>query len=156
MTIYLVVTGIVILIIVSLNLIKPRYKKKQNSVMDTLSEDPVYREMKEIYDVMSKLNEGGTNQDVIPNGYGKFGYEETNPIPVNTVVGSMAYLSSLRNSEGKKVQYERIGSTSAPNIDKPIDMYEISIDGIQIATLYISPYQKKNSERPPEGFKLTT
>ena len=48
-----------------------------------------------------------------------------------------------------------LGSTSAANIENPIDMYAISVNEKQIATLYIS-YNKKNSERAPKGFKLET
>ena len=33
--------------------------------------------------------------------------------------------------------------------------YQVTRDGEVIATLYISPYNKKNSERPPKGFKLS-
>ncbi len=54
----------------------------------------------------------------------------------------------------KAKKYERIGSTKAPNIDSPIDIYNILNNEKVIATLYINPYTKKNSERSPKGFKL--
>ncbi len=155
MTTFLIITGIVIAIIIVMNLIKTKQKEKPKSVMDALNEDPKFQEMKGLFDAMSKLNEGGTEEDTMPDGYGEFGHEVTNPIPVNTVMGNMAYLGKLRTLNGEKVQYERIGSTSAPNIDQPIDAYEILNNGEVIATLYISPYNKKNSERPPKGFKLS-
>lgn len=154
MTTFLIITGIVILLIIVLNSVKTKPKEKPKSIMDALNENPKFQEMQGLFDAMSKLNEGGTTQDTIPDGYGEFGHEVTNPIPVNTIMGNMAYLGKLRTLDGKKVHYERFGSTGAPNIENPIDIYEISVDGQKITTLYISPYNKKNSERPPKGFKL--
>ena len=122
--------------------------------MDALNENPKFQEMKELFDAMSKLNEDGTELDTIPEGYGEFGHEVTNPIPVNTIMGSITYLGKLKTLDGEKVQYERYGSTSATNNNNPIDIYKISVEGRKIATLHISPYNKKNSERPPEGFKF--
>ena len=123
--------------------------------MDTLNDNPKFQEMKGLFEVMEKLNEGGTNQDVMPDGYGEFGHEITNPIPVNTIIGSFAYLGKLRTTKGTKVQYRRIGPRSTPNIDQIIDEYEILDNGQKIATLFICPYNKKNSDRPPKGFKLS-
>lgn len=155
MTTFLIITGIVITIIIVMNFIKTKPKEKPKSIMDKLNEDPKFKEMQELFEAMSMLNEGGTEEDTIPDGYGEFGYDVTNPIPVNTVMGNMAYLGKLRTLDGEKVQYERLGSTSAPNIENPIDAYEISVNGQVLTTLYISPYNKKNSERPPKGFKLS-
>ena len=155
MTTFLIITGIVITIIIVMNFIKTKPKEKPKSIMDKLNEDPKFKEMQELFEAMSMLNEGGTEEDTIPDGYGEFGYDVTNPIPVNTVMGNMAYLGKLRTLDGEKVQYERLGSTSAPNIENPIDAYEISVNRQVLTTLYISPYNKKNSERPPKGFKLS-
>lgn len=123
--------------------------------MDALNENPAFQEMKGLYEVMQKLNEGGTDQDVMPDGYGEFGHEVTNPIPVNTVMGSIAYLGKLRTMDGTKVHYERVGSTSAENIDQVIDEYEIHANGRKVANLFICPYNKKNSDRAPKGFKIS-
>ncbi len=155
MTTFLIITAIVIGIIILLNSIKTKSKEKPKSVMDALNEDPKFQEMKGLFEAMEKLNEGGTDQDVMPDGYGEFGHDITNPIPVNTVMGSIAYLGKLRTMAGTKVQYERVGSTSAPNIDQIIDEYEIFDNGQKIATLFICPYNKKNSDRPPKGFKIS-
>lgn len=153
MTTFLIVTGIVILVIIVLNSIKIK-PKKQKSVMDELNEDPIFKEMQQIFSAMQTLCEGGTENDTIPEGYGEFGWEATNPIPVNTISGSKAYLGRLRTNEGVKISYDRLGSTFAKNIDRPIDMYEISANGNKIGILYISPYHKKNSDRAPKGLKL--
>jgi hypothetical protein len=152
MTIILIFAGVMIAILIAIYLF--RRKRKPRSVMDVLNGDPEFQVMKELFDTMSKLNEGGTVEDTIPQGIGEFGHEVTNPIPVNTVMGSIAYLGRLRTLDGKKVHYERIGSMGASNIDNPIDAYRILADGKLLATLHISPYHRKNSERSPRGFKL--
>ena len=96
----------------------------------------------------------GTEEDVMPEGYGEFGLEITNPIPVKTIVGNKIYLDRLWTEDDVKVGYERIGSMQAPNIPSIIDGYRIFANGKKIATLYICPYNKKNSEKAPRGFKL--
>ena len=96
----------------------------------------------------------GTEEDTMPEGYGEFGLEVTNPIPVKTIVGNLIYLDQLWTEDGIKVSYERIGSMQVPNIPSIIDNYRIFANGKEIATLYICPYNKKNSERAPKGFKL--
>lgn len=138
-----------------MNSIKTKPKAKPKSVMDALNENPQFKEMKGLYEVMQTMNEGGTDEDVMPDGYGEFGHEPTNPIPVNTVMGSIAYLGKLRTLDGIKVQYERMGSITAPNIDNMIDEYEIVANGKKITHLFICPYNKKNSDRPPKGFKIS-
>lgn len=148
---FLIITGLVIGVIIIMSLIKSKPKEKPKSIMDELNENPLFKIMNE----MSNLNENATdNHTITQDGYGEFGYEVTNPIPVKSVLGNMAYLEKLRTLDGQKVEYERIGSTSAPNIDMPIDMYEISVNNEQITTLYISSYHNKNSERAPKNFKL--
>jgi len=98
----------------------------------------------------------GTDEDVMPEGYGEFGLEITNPIPVYTILGNKLYLDRLRTVNGEKLYYERIGSMTAPNIPSIIDGYSIYVQGEKIATLYICPYNKKNSEKAPKGFYLVS
>lgn len=152
---YIVITIIAVVIIFLLNVVRIGQREKPKSVMDELNEDPNFQEMKHIYEGIQVLSEDGTDQDVIPDGYGEFGYTETNPIPVNTILGNTAYLGRLRTLAGEKVEYERAGSTMAPNINGMIDIYDIFVKDNKITTLYICPYNKKNSERPPKEFKLS-
>lgn len=119
--------------------------------MDELNDNPFFQGMKNL----EKLNVNGTDEDIIPEGYGEFGHEETNPIPVNTIMGTSAYLGKLRTIDGIKVTYERVGSTSASNIKGMIDEYEIFANGERVARLFISPYNKKNSGKEPKGFVLS-
>lgn len=112
-------------------------------------------DLRELMDAMSDLSADNISGDKFPNGSGRFGYEPTNPIPCNSIFGSMSYLSSLRTPDGEPVNNHRIGSTSAEISDMPIDMYRISdMNDQEIAVLYLSPYQERNSELAPEGFKL--
>ncbi|MFK7951137.1 MAG: hypothetical protein AB8G11_26385 [Saprospiraceae bacterium] len=93
-------------------------------------------------------------QDMTPNGFGEFGYDVTNPIPFENISDSIAYLDKLKTTDGQIIQYERTGSTKANNIERPIDIYEISVKGQTIVTLYISPYQEHNCMTVPKGFML--
>ncbi|MDH6343308.1 hypothetical protein M2480_001297 [Parabacteroides sp. PFB2-12] len=133
-----------------------KLKTKPKTLYDELMEIPGMKEQKELFELMSKMNsEGvGTEEDVMSEGYGDFGLEITNPIPVNTVYGSISYLGRLRTLEGIKVSYKRIGSMNSPNITSIIDGYKIFANEKQIAILYICPYNKKNSRKAPNGFKL--
>lgn len=153
---YLIITAIVIFVIILMNSNFTKSIGKQKSYYDVLNENPKFQEIKELYEAMEKLNEGGTDQDVIPEGFGEFGHEVTNPIPVNTIMGSISYLSKLHTIDGIKVAYKRAGSISAPNIKKIIDRYEIFANEQKVATLFICPYNKKNSERAPKGFKIAS
>lgn len=152
MTVYIIVTLIVTATIVLLSVIKP--KPKTRSVMDELNANPEFNKLQEIYKIMHSINEAGTDQNTIPNGYGEFGFDVTNPIPVNTILGNTAYLGRLRTLDGIKVTYERIGSVSSPISKNPIDAYEIFANGENIAKLYIDPYNKKNSQKAPNNFKI--
>lgn len=149
---YLIVTLIVTITLVVLSSLP--LKPKSKSVMDELNANPEFRKLKDLYEAVNKLNEGGTDQDSLPNGYGEFGYDITNPIPVNTVFGNTAYLSRLRTLDGVKVEYKRIGSSISPISDHPVDGYEIFADGQKMAVLYLDPYNKKNSGKAPRNFKL--
>ena len=152
LTDYIIITLIVTIVIVVLNVIKT--EEKPRSIMDELNANPEYKKIKGLYDVMHSMNKGGTDQDTIPGGYGVFGYDVTNPIPVNTIFGSTSYLGRLRTLDDIKVTYERIGSFSSPVSENPIDGYIIYSNGEKIAKLYIDPYNKKNSLKSPDNFKL--
>jgi hypothetical protein len=152
LTTYIIVTLIVTTVIVTLNLIKSKPKKK--SVLDELNANPEFKKLKGLYDIMHTMSKDGTDQDTIPVGYGEFGYDLTNPIPVNTIFGNTAYLAKLRTMDGIKITYNRIGSFSSPVSNNLVDGYEVFANEQKIATLYIDPYNKKNSDKAPKNFKL--
>ncbi|MBS9773781.1 MAG: hypothetical protein KGV59_01310 [Tenacibaculum sp.] len=98
----------------------------------------------------------GTDQDEMPQGYGEFGLDITNPIPVRSVPDSYNYLKRLRTAFDDKLTYDRIGSMNAPNIEQIIDAYNLYLDNKKIATIYICPYNKKTSSKAPKGLKLVS
>ena len=101
-------------------------------------------------------NTDGATTDVIPNAYGEYGFDVTNPIPTRGVPANEVYLKKLSLLSNEPFHWERIGSFSAPNIKKPIDGYEIiTDDGECLCTLYISPYQSVISNTPPKGFYIS-
>ncbi len=133
----------------------PDYLRKKKSLWDDLQANPTFQDQKELFDAMSVMCVGGCETDEIPGGYGEFGYDIANPIPTKTVFGSTSYLAKLRLPEGTKVLYERQGSVSSPVSPDPVDAYNIlHPDGRQLAVLYLSPYQMRNSEKAPRGFGL--
>jgi len=99
----------------------------------------------------------GVDTDTIPTGYGKYGLTPTNPIPTYSASGSDLYLSQLRTIDGKKIDAIRKGSTGAFDVTPgSIDIYELSMKGKVLCSIYICPYHKKNSELAPAGYKLTS
>ena len=104
---------------------------------------------------MSAMCAEGVDANELPNGHGEFGLTPTNPISCKTVFGSTAYLGRLRAPDGTKVEYARIGSVQSEVSPNPIDAYEVAHrDGRKLATVYISPYHQRISERAPKGFTL--
>lgn len=116
---------------------------------------------REEIEVLSELTESmrgkeGCDTDEIPDGYGEFGLEVTNPVPVKGILANEIYLGRLITEYGEKITWERTGSYGSENIDNPIDGYAIfDKSGKQIATIYISPYHQKISNKVPRGFKFS-
>lgn len=143
----IVIITVIVLVVI---LILSQIKSKPKNIWDS----PAMQKQREAMAMIEKMCEGGTDQDVMPDGYGEFGHTSTNPIPTKTPMGSISYLGKLRTMDGVKVKYHRVGSLSSPNIDSMIDQYEITANDRKVATLFICPYNKKNSDRPPKGFNL--
>jgi hypothetical protein len=131
------------------------FRKKPKTVWDALNENPIFQQQKELFEAMSLMCEDGVDLDEMPNGRGEFGMTPSNPIPCKTVFGSTAYLGRLRTADGTKVVYERAGSVDSDVSPHPVDAYEVSHpNGQKLATLFMSPYQKRISGKAPRGFKL--
>jgi hypothetical protein len=48
-----------------------------------------------------------------------------------------------------------MGWTSAEDVTSGmIDIYQLSADGLAVATIYICPYHKRNAAKAPDGFYL--
>lgn len=106
-----------------------------------------------LLNAIQMLCESGTAEDEMPEGYGEFGLEVTNPIPIHGVPENEVYLRKLRLSNGNGIKWRRIGSTGAPNINHVIDNYEITDSlGNKICNLFLCPYNRKTSNKTPKGF----
>lgn len=90
----------------------------------------------------------------IIGGFGIYGFDKTNPIPLMSIPESYGWLANLTTLEDKEISNERIGSFSVSNIKNSIDGYKIYAQGAELATIYISAYSNSNSTKPPKGFKL--
>jgi len=102
-----------------------------------------------------KNNPQACNSDVIPQGYGHFGLDKTNPVPVYGIPSSKFYLDRLKYKDGNYIRYRRNRNLTVSNITNLIDEYDIFNDhGEKICMLYISPYHWKTSEKAPDGFYL--
>ena len=135
----------------------PSWFRNQESIWDLLNSPSNQggSGLKELYDVMNSLSEGGCDSDEIPGAKGEFGWEPSNPVPVHTTFGSTSYLARLRTSDGEKLQYERIGSFASPVNEMPVDGYELTdTSGNGLGIIYISPYHRRNSEASPNGLCL--
>ena len=99
--------------------------------------------------------EDGSTTDIIPGTYGEYGLCATNPIPTRGIPSNEAYLRRLALNSGEEFYWTRTGSCGAPNIEHPIDMYDIVTNtGRAICTIYISPYHKVISNTAPKGFYI--
>lgn len=108
----------------------------------------------EFYRSIGNMDDGATT-DVIPGAYGEYGLCSTNPVPVRGIPANEYYLKKLALISGDEFTWKRVGSTSAPNIKDPIDIYSITTkSGVYICDIFISPYQNVISNKPPRGFRI--
>ncbi|MBQ3395695.1 MAG: hypothetical protein IJG34_06250 [Synergistaceae bacterium] len=99
----------------------------------------------QVWNLMKK----GGNVDVVPNAYGEFGHDITNPVPVNGVVGEITYLSRLLTSSGEKVFFHRLGSINT------IDVFEIvSQSGLEWDILYLDMYNTRKTRFVPKNYQF--
>lgn len=98
---------------------------------------------------------GNYVSDEMTGAYGDFGLTTSNPIPINGIPASYAYMDRLRQANGKKISYKRIGTFSSDITSEIIDGYKFfSEDGTELATIYICPYVNANPNKAPKGFIL--
>lgn len=132
-----------------------RLCKKSSVPQNDLQEDRLWQLQKSMFQKQILMCDDGVDADQLPNGYGEFGLSLTNPIPCQSILGGRLYLDRLRTLDGSKILYQRIGSCFSDVTRHPIDGYTIFLCNETIlATLYISAYQKRNSEMCPKNFYL--
>jgi len=124
-------------------------------------------------------DESGLDEN--PDGYGRFGLDVSNPIPIHGIDNIKAYMDRLRYSPEPASKEERIfypvtyqrttdrldspigsklsggritmGATSSPNIRGKIDVFDVySIKGRNLARLFVNCYSLVTSNKVPEGF----
>jgi hypothetical protein len=120
-------------------------KKKQDDPAAMLAE---------LSRLMTATNPTAGDADEIPGGTGPFGLCPTNPIPTGGIPGTYQYLARLVTKEGHPVENVRTGTTGADNISGMIDMYRITNGSVELGTIYVCPYHKRNSTKAPAGFRL--
>lgn len=104
----------------------------------------------------ASMSENGYDLDELPEATGEFGHDADNPIPTLGITGSHVYLKHLFWDDGTRVAYNRTCSVASMATETPVDCYKISHpNDDQSATLYLSPYQKRNSLKAPKGFTLS-
>ena len=97
-----------------------------------------------------KVIEAGPAVDELPEATGKFGRCVTNPVPVNGVVGELAYLSRLVTSSGAGLFGHRLGRIGR------VDVYEtVSTDGNNWDILFLCFYHPRKSRKAPSGYRLS-
>jgi|GEM_PF-1251106 len=94
--------------------------------------------------------------DEVAGATGRFGYDITNPIPVNGIDMIDDYFSTLRLINGELFSYTRKGSVKADSLPFPVDRYEIyNSESMAIATLYVYAYHAAMTGKVPDGFRKT-
>lgn len=117
--------------------------------------EPEYMDLNEygeLYLESIKNNPQATELDEIPGAEGRFGLDPSNPIPIHGIPNARIYLDNLYYN-GRPLFHQRIGSLQIPEINLPIDEYELyDLEEKFICNVFISPYHRKCSAKSPEGF----
>lgn len=130
------------------DIFKKKEKQKEDDWASKVPQDFADMLLNEI-----KSNHQACNFDEIPQGFGEYGLEKTNPIPTYGIPSNESYLHCLRTLNGEVLRYRRNGSIEVDNIFKRVDEYEVyNYEGDVIAYLYLSPYHWKTSTKAPVGF----
>ena len=96
----------------------------------------------------------GEDCDQIEEAYGEFG-SNTNPIPVNGVMGEIKYLGKLRGKTDNALFFHRKRSTTSPICKYRVDIYEtVCMDAAQWKTFYFDFYHPRRSNIAPPGYSL--
>lgn len=103
----------------------------------------------------SGLGVNTASGDEVNQAEGQFGYDLTNPIPVNGIDRIDDYFRKLKLITGENITYSRKGSVYAGNLPAPVDVYIIcNAEGESLATLYVYAYHGQMTKKAPDGFML--
>lgn len=91
----------------------------------------------------------GAAVDRIAHGFGEFGFDLNNPIPVNGPLGEILYLSSLLHDSGEPLLIHRLGSIGK------VDVFEtVTFDGKHWELFYLDLYHPRKSRVAPKGYRF--
>jgi len=83
---------------------------------------------------------------------GRFGYDETNPIPVDAQLGQQLYLRSLRCPCGAGFSFDRIGNVGPGPDDHIVDAFELRCtSGRHDLVLFLDMYHSADSQATPDS-----
>lgn len=89
--------------------------------------------------------------DEIPGALGPFGFTDTNPIPLNGLIGQLAYFSKLETDAGQRILFHRLG------VINMVDVWEaVTFDGSEWFIFFSDPCHPRRSRKTPEGFRFTS
>lgn len=131
------------------------HAKKPGTPQEPRAGDAPLKKHEALSEALASMYGPAHHADQVPGGEGEFGHAPTNPIPTRSRMESMRYLARLRLASGERVLYRRSGSLVSARNRHLIDRFEISSQkGELLATLYLSHYYNRTSEKAPEGFVL--
>lgn len=99
---------------------------------------------------VASMIRAGLDCDELPGATGRFGYDLTNPIPVNGPIGELSYLSKLRTNRGERLFFHRLGSMGQ------VDKFEaVDFSGQEWFILYLDMYHPRKTKLAPEGLYIS-
>lgn len=88
----------------------------------------------------------------VAGGYGEFGRQRTNPIPVNGALGEVTYISRLVKKgllKDSRVLFHRLGSQGI------LDVYEtVTADGKRWDLMWFDMYHPNRSRKSVHGYRI--
>lgn len=155
--------------------------KKREQFERARAETIIHEQVSQMNDFIKMSDHDDSGQDINPNGFGRFGLDKTNPIPVNGLDNIPAYMDKIRyqyvsqksgNTTYNPVTYIRTtendgfqlgdekpsselmaAGVDVDNIKGTVDVYNLySIGNKLLGKVFINGYSLKTSNKVPEGF----
>jgi len=160
---------------------KSAEEKKREQFERVRAETIIHEQVSQMNDFIKMSDHDDSGQDINPNGFGRFGLDKTNPIPVNGLDNIPAYMDKIRyqyvsqksgNITYNPITYERTSENDGfqvgdekpsselmaagvdvDNIKGTVDVYNLySIGNKLLGKVYVNGYSLKTSNKIPEGF----
>lgn len=165
------------------NFLKPKSaEERQREQFERVRSQLIIKEQpSQMNDFILMSDHDASGMDENPKGFGRFGLDKTNPIPINGLDNLEAYMDKIRykyvSEKNGNITYnpiifsrtiendnQQIGdikpdeellasSINVDNINGVIDVYNLySIGNKLLGKIYINSYSLKTSNKIPEGF----